>query len=73
MANEDRLEELRRRNAEAEQGGGPERISRQHEAGKLACNGSYHFVSLFPSGHHPPEPTAQPDLRLPGNLPDRLW
>ena len=37
MANEDRLEELRRRNAEAEQGGGPERISRQHEAGKLTA------------------------------------
>src|SRR3972149_2633970 len=37
MANEDRLKELRRRNAEAEQGGGPERIPRQHEAGKLTA------------------------------------
>jgi hypothetical protein len=46
--------------------------NRPHETGKLACNGSYHFVSLFPSGHKPPEPTAQPDLRLPGNLSDGL-
>ncbi|MBI3015691.1 MAG: acyl-CoA carboxylase subunit beta [Candidatus Tectomicrobia bacterium] len=37
MSIEDGLEELRRRNAEAEQGGGPERIARQHEAGKLTA------------------------------------
>src|SRR5580693_4805562 len=33
----DRLEELRRRNAEAEAGGGPERRERQHKEGKLAA------------------------------------
>jgi propionyl-CoA carboxylase beta chain len=33
----DRLEELRRRNAEAEEGGGPERRERQHKEGKLSA------------------------------------
>src|SRR3984957_19980871 len=33
----DRLEELRRRNAEAEEGGGPERRERQHKEGKLTA------------------------------------
>src|SRR6201986_4005310 len=33
----DRLEELRRRNAEAEEGGGPERRERQHREGKLSA------------------------------------
>src|SRR5881394_3170005 len=33
----DRLEELRRRHAAAEQGGGPERRARQHKEGKLAA------------------------------------
>ncbi|MFZ0911002.1 MAG: carboxyl transferase domain-containing protein, partial [Candidatus Acidiferrales bacterium] len=33
----DRLEELRRHNAEAEIGGGPERRERQHKEGKLAA------------------------------------
>src|SRR3954463_10537983 len=33
----DRLEELRRRHAAAEQGGGPERRARQHQEGKLAA------------------------------------
>jgi propionyl-CoA carboxylase beta chain len=33
----DRLAELRRRNAEAEQGGGPERREREHKAGKLSA------------------------------------
>jgi len=33
----DKLEELRRRNQEAEQGGGPERIERQHRDGKLTA------------------------------------
>jgi propionyl-CoA carboxylase beta chain len=33
----DRLEELRRRNAEAEAGGGPERRERQHKEGKLSA------------------------------------
>ncbi len=33
----DRLEELRRRNAEAEEGGGPERRDRQHKEGKLSA------------------------------------
>jgi len=46
--------------------------NRPQETGKLACNGCDHFVSLFPPGHKPPEPTAQPDLRLPGNLSDGL-
>src|ERR1700722_19301525 len=35
----DRLEELRRRNAEAEEGGGPERRERQHKEGKLSARG----------------------------------
>src|SRR5580700_1929713 len=34
---EDRLEELRRRNSDAEQGGGPERRERQHKEGKLSA------------------------------------
>src|SRR5262245_8426547 len=34
MSGSDRFEELRRRNAEAELGGGDERIRRQHKAGK---------------------------------------
>lgn len=33
----DRLEELRRRHARAEEGGGPERQERQHRAGKLSA------------------------------------
>ena len=33
----DRLEELRRRNAEAEEGGGAERRERQHKEGKLSA------------------------------------
>ena len=33
----DRIAELRRRNAEAEQGGGPERREREHQAGKLSA------------------------------------
>ena len=33
----DRLEELRRRHAAAEQGGGPERQARQHKEGKLSA------------------------------------
>jgi propionyl-CoA carboxylase beta chain len=33
----DRLEELRRRNTEAEEGGGPERRDRQHKEGKLSA------------------------------------
>src|SRR3954469_10866348 len=33
----DRLEELRRRHAAAEQGGGPERQARQHQEGKLSA------------------------------------
>jgi propionyl-CoA carboxylase beta chain len=35
--NKDRLAELARRRAEAELGGGPERVERQHEAGKLSA------------------------------------
>src|SRR5215467_12416948 len=34
---EKRLEELRRRSAEAEAGGGPERREREHKAGKLTA------------------------------------
>jgi len=33
----DRLEELRRRNREAEAGGGPERLARQKAEGKLSA------------------------------------
>jgi propionyl-CoA carboxylase beta chain len=33
----DRLEDLKRRNREAELGGGPERIDKQHQAGKLTA------------------------------------
>ena len=33
----DRLEELRRRSAQAEAGGGPERREREHKAGKLTA------------------------------------
>ena len=34
---DDALSELRRRNAAAEAGGGPERVERQHAAGKLTA------------------------------------
>src|SRR5918911_2824323 len=37
MVSMDRLEELRRRHAAAEQGGGPERRERQHQEGKLSA------------------------------------
>ena len=37
MSAMDRLEELRRRHAAAEQGGGPERQARQHQEGKLSA------------------------------------
>jgi propionyl-CoA carboxylase beta chain len=37
MSMEERLSELQRRNREAEAGGGPERVERQHQAGKLTA------------------------------------
>lgn len=37
MAPDPKIEELRRRKAEARQGGGPQRIERQHKAGKLTA------------------------------------
>jgi propionyl-CoA carboxylase beta chain len=40
----DRLEELRRRSAEAEAGGGPERREREHQAGKLTARERIHLL-----------------------------
>ncbi len=40
----DRLEELRRRAAEAEAGGGPERREREHKAGKLTARERIHLL-----------------------------
>jgi propionyl-CoA carboxylase beta chain len=40
----DRLEELRRRSAEAEAGGGPERREREHTAGKLTARERIHLL-----------------------------
>jgi len=40
----DRLEELRRRSAEAEAGGGPERREREHKAGKLTVRERVHLL-----------------------------
>ncbi|MBZ5539324.1 MAG: acyl-CoA carboxylase subunit beta [Acidobacteriia bacterium] len=40
----DRLEELRRRSAEAEAGGGPERREREHKAGKLTARERIHLL-----------------------------
>ncbi|MBZ5703295.1 MAG: acyl-CoA carboxylase subunit beta [Acidobacteriia bacterium] len=40
----DRLEELRRRSAEAEAGGGPERREREHRAGKLTARERIHLL-----------------------------
>jgi propionyl-CoA carboxylase beta chain len=40
----DGLEELRRRSAEAEAGGGPERREREHEAGKLTARERVHLL-----------------------------
>jgi acetyl-CoA carboxylase carboxyltransferase component len=37
MGVEERIEDLRRRREEAQQGGGPERVARQHEKGKLTA------------------------------------
>jgi propionyl-CoA carboxylase beta chain len=37
MSIQEKLEELRRRNREAELGGGPDRIAKQHEAGKMTA------------------------------------
>src|SRR5260370_13694031 len=39
-----RIEELRRRSAEAEAGGGPERREREHKAGKLAARERIHLL-----------------------------
>ena len=41
---EKRLEELRRRSAEAEAGGGPERREREHRAGKLTARERIHLL-----------------------------
>jgi propionyl-CoA carboxylase beta chain len=40
----DQLEELRRRSAEAEAGGGPERRDREHKAGKLTARERIHLL-----------------------------
>ena len=40
----DRIEELRRRSAEAEAGGGPERREREHKAGKLTARERIHLL-----------------------------
>jgi propionyl-CoA carboxylase beta chain len=40
----DHLEELRRRSAEAEAGGGPERREREHQAGKLTARERIHLL-----------------------------
>ncbi|HVS90189.1 MAG TPA: acyl-CoA carboxylase subunit beta [Candidatus Acidoferrum sp.] len=40
----DRFEELRRRSAEAEAGGGPERREREHKAGKLTARERIHLL-----------------------------
>ena len=40
----DRLEELRRRNSEAEAGGGPERLARQKSEGKLSARERLHLL-----------------------------
>jgi propionyl-CoA carboxylase beta chain len=40
----DRLEELRKRSAEAEAGGGPERREREHKAGKLTARERIHLL-----------------------------
>src|SRR6266481_4731131 len=42
--NQEVLEELRRRSAEAEAGGGPERREREHKAGKLAARERIHLL-----------------------------
>ncbi len=42
--NQELLEELRRRSAEAEAGGGPERREREHKAGKLAARERIHLL-----------------------------
>ena len=41
---DDKLTELQRRNLEAESGGGPERIERQHQAGKLTARERIAFL-----------------------------
>jgi propionyl-CoA carboxylase beta chain len=40
----DRFEELRRRSAEADEGGGPERREREHKAGKLTARERIHLL-----------------------------
>jgi propionyl-CoA carboxylase beta chain len=42
--NADRLEQLRRMSAEAEEGGGPERREREHKAGKLSARERIHLL-----------------------------
>ncbi|HSR52434.1 MAG TPA: acyl-CoA carboxylase subunit beta [Acidobacteriota bacterium] len=44
MSREEKLAELRRRHDEAEAGGGPERIERQHAAGKLTARERVDFL-----------------------------
>ena len=40
----EKLEELLRRSSEAERGGGPQRVDRQHKAGKLTARERVHFL-----------------------------
>ena len=44
MGPDERLSELRRRHTEAEQGGGPARVEKQHEAGKLTARERLHLL-----------------------------
>ncbi len=44
MSTEEKLKQLRKRHLEAEQGGGPERIERQHQAGKLTARERIHSL-----------------------------
>ena len=46
---EERFEELERRLAESDQAGGPDKISKQHQAGKMtAASGSWNFWTTAP-------------------------
>ncbi len=44
MGADERLSELRRRHTEAEEGGGPARVEKQHEAGKLTARERLHLL-----------------------------
>src|SRR2546430_15910966 len=47
--------------------------NRPYESGQLSGNGSNHDRGFLAPGAQTPETSTEPYLRLPGNIPHRLW